>query len=125
MYLLSSKDSGLQNASSTTDKLRFRLSSYKENGSKALKGKEQIQPELFEHFTHGNHNCFLNDCSIALIDKRDSQDPTRREEHWEKGFENCCSSWVKCVRLMVAPARLYTFFWGESLVNVKFVFLFK
>ena len=38
---------------------------------KALRGEEHMQPELFEHFAADNHNCFLNDCSITLIDKTD------------------------------------------------------
>ena len=43
-----------------------------------------MQPELFEHFAADNHNCFLTDCSITLIDKTDGSDPTRREEYWRK-----------------------------------------
>ena len=39
-----------------------------------------MQPELFEHFTADNHNCFLTDCSITLIDKTDGSDPRRKEE---------------------------------------------
>ena len=36
-----------------------------------------MQPELFEH------NCFLNERRVTLIDKTDGSDPTRREEHWK------------------------------------------
>ena len=43
-----------------------------------------MQPELFEHFAADNHNFFLTDCSIRLIDKTDGSDPTRREEYWRK-----------------------------------------
>ena len=43
-----------------------------------------MQLKLFEHFTDDDHNCFLNDCSITLIDKTDDSDPTRREENWRK-----------------------------------------
>ena len=40
--------------------------------------------KLFEHFADDYHNCFLNDCSITLVDKRDDSDSTRREEKWRK-----------------------------------------
>ena len=38
-----------------------------------------MQPNLFESFADDNHNCFLNDYSVRLIDKLDGLDPTRRE----------------------------------------------
>ena len=41
-----------------------------------------MQPELFEHFHREEHNGFLQDCSIPLIDKTDGLDPTRWEEYW-------------------------------------------
>ena len=41
-----------------------------------------MQPELFEHFHSEEHNGFLQDCSITLIDKTDYSDTTRREEYW-------------------------------------------
>ena len=41
-----------------------------------------MQPELFEHFHTEEHNGFLQDCSIPLIDKTDGLDPTRWEEYW-------------------------------------------
>ena len=50
-----------------------------------------MQPELFEHFAADNHNCFLNDYSITLIDKTDSLDPTRREEYWRKVLKTVAS----------------------------------
>ena len=43
-----------------------------------------MQPKLLEHFAADNHNCFLTDCSITLIDKTDGSDPTRREGDWRK-----------------------------------------
>ena len=43
-----------------------------------------MQPELFENFATDNHYCFLNDCSITLIDKINGSDPTRRDEYWRK-----------------------------------------
>ena len=39
-----------------------------------------MQPLVLEHFSSNHHNCFLEDCSITLIDKNDGSDPTTREE---------------------------------------------
>ena len=38
-----------------------------------------MQPLVCEHFLN-DHNGSLEDCSIALIDKTDGADSTRREE---------------------------------------------
>ena len=84
IHLLSCKVCGLQYVGSTTDKFRLHWNNYKENHRKALRGKEHMQLELFEHFAADNHNCFLTDCSITLIDKTDGSDPTRREGYWKK-----------------------------------------
>ena len=81
---MSSKVCGLQYVGSATDKFRSRWNSYKENDRKALRGEEYMQPELFKHFAPGNHDCFLTDCSITLIEKTGVSDPTRREEYWRK-----------------------------------------
>ena len=43
-----------------------------------------MQADLFEHFDSHGHSGFLEDCTIALIDKTDSADPTRREEYWRR-----------------------------------------
>ena len=40
-----------------------------------------MQPLAFEHFSSNDHNGFLEDWSITLIDKTDGFDPTRREEN--------------------------------------------
>ena len=39
-----------------------------------------MQPERFENFAADNHNCFLIDFSITLIDKIDGSDHTIRED---------------------------------------------
>ena len=59
-------------------------------------------------FPADNHNFFLNDFSITLIDKTDGSDHTRRKEH-------CSSLWVKYFKLMVSFSDFYTFFQGSSL----------
>ena len=78
IYLLS----GLQHLGTTTDRFLLIWSNYKDNDTKAERGEEHMQPELFEHFHLKKHNGFLQDSSITLIDKTDGSDPTRREEYW-------------------------------------------
>ena len=46
-----------------------------------------MKPKLFEYFADDNHNCFLNDCSVRLIDKLDGSDLTRREGYSSKVFK--------------------------------------
>ena len=82
IYLLSCKTCGLQYVSSTSDRFRLRWNNYKGNDRKALRREEHMQPELFEHFHSEEHNGFLQDFSITLIDKTDGSVPTRREEYW-------------------------------------------
>ena len=41
-----------------------------------------MQPSVFEHFSLDDDNCFLEDCSSALIDKTNGSNPTRREKYW-------------------------------------------
>ena len=84
VYLRSCKVCGLQYIGSTTDKFRLRWNNYKENNRKAKRGEEYMQPLVFEHFSSNNHNGFLEDCSIAFIDKTDGSDPTGREEYWRR-----------------------------------------
>ena len=83
IYLLSYL-CGLQYVGSTTDKFRLRCSNCKENSQKAKRGDEHMQPLVFKHFSSNDHNGFLEDCSITLIDKTDGSDPTRREEYWRR-----------------------------------------
>ena len=81
-----------------------------------------MQPELFEHFAADNHNCFLTDCSITLIDKTDGSDPTRREEYWRKVLKTVAPYGLN-IKLMVSSTRFYTFFLGSSLVYVQCLLL--
>ena len=84
IYLLSCKVCGLQHVGFATDKFRLRWNNYKENNSKAKKKEEHMQPLIFEHFSSNDHNGFLEDYSITLIDKTDGPNPTRREEYWRR-----------------------------------------
>ena len=43
-----------------------------------------MQLLVFEHFSSNDHNGFLEDCSIAVIDKTDGSDPTRGEVYWRR-----------------------------------------
>ena len=81
IYLLSCKVCGLQYVSSTTDKFRLRWNNYNENNRKAKRREEHMQPLVFAHFSSNDHNSFLEDFSITLIDKSDGTDPTSREEY--------------------------------------------
>ena len=72
IYLLSCKTCGLHYVGSTTDTFRLRWNNYKDNDRKAQWGEEHMQRQLFEHFHSDEHNGFLQDCSITLIDKTDA-----------------------------------------------------
>ena len=43
-----------------------------------------MQPLVLEQFSSNDHNGFLEDYSITLIDKTDGSDPTRSEEYWRR-----------------------------------------
>ena len=66
----------------TAYKFRLKWNNYKENTQKAKRGEELLQPLVFEHFSSNDHNGFLEDYSIALIDKTNEAEPTEREEQW-------------------------------------------
>ena len=67
-----------------TNKFRLSWNNYMENNRKAKRREEHMQPLIFEHYFSNDHNGFLEDCSITLIDKTDGSDPTRREEYWRR-----------------------------------------
>ena len=50
IYLLSSKDCGLQNVGSTTDKYCFCYNDYKEKNRKALRGEKHRKSKNFQNF---------------------------------------------------------------------------
>ena len=84
IYLLSCKVFGLLYVGSTTDKFRLRWNNYKENNQKAKRGEEHMQPLVSEHFSSNDHNGFLEDFRITLIDKIDGSDPTKRVIYWRR-----------------------------------------
>ena len=44
------------------------------------KGNTVLQKHLFEHFDLAGRNNYLEDVTLALIDKTDARDPTERED---------------------------------------------
>ena len=71
----------MQYVGSTTDPFRYCCNNYKDNNRKAGREVGHMLVDLFEHFTSHEHNGFLEDFTITLIDKADVADPTRREEY--------------------------------------------
>ena len=69
IYLLSSKICGLKYVGSTTDRFRLMWNNCKDKDRKPQRGEEHMQLELFEHFHSEEHNGFLQDCSITLINR--------------------------------------------------------
>ena len=84
IYLLPCNVCGLRYVGSTTDKFRLWWNNCKENNWKGKRGEEHMQPLVFEHFSSNDHNGFLEDSSITLVEKTDGSDPTRRKEYWRK-----------------------------------------
>ena len=41
-----------------------------------------MQRHLYEHFNLPGHSGFLNDVSVILIDKTDSEDLAKWEDYW-------------------------------------------
>ena len=66
----------------TVDKFRTRWNNYRAADCKVAKGEIVMQQSLHVHFAQSDHNGFLKDCMIKLIDKTDAKDPTRRERFW-------------------------------------------
>ena len=53
-----------------------------DNNRKSLRRDEHKQAEFFAHFQSLNHNGFLENTEITLIDKTDPSDLTRHAEFW-------------------------------------------
>ena len=80
-----------------------------------------MQPELFEHYVADNHNCFLNDCSVTLIDKIDGSDPTRREEYWRKALTTVAPYGLNTLnRWLLLHAFIH---FSAGVFNVKYILL--
>ena len=46
-----------------------------------------MQQYLYEHYYNEDHNGFLGNVSISLIDKTDGFQPMKRENYWMKTLE--------------------------------------
>ena len=73
---------GKQYVGSTTDKFRYRWNNYKNCQRKAERREDHIQQYLHDYFLSKDHDGFLNNVEITLIDRTDPLDPERREEFW-------------------------------------------
>ena len=66
----------------TVEECRYRWNSYNNNGRKYQEDGTFMQQHIFEHFYEEGHHSFLEDVSIALIDKTDPSKPSQRENYW-------------------------------------------
>ena len=64
------------------DSFRFRWINSKCNYHKHEKGESVKQQHLYDHFILEDHTQFVNDVWIIFIDKADTTDPLKREQHW-------------------------------------------
>ena len=65
LYLLGCKVCGKEYVGSTFTSLRTRFNNYKSSSTKL----SVAQAEIFRHFTEANHNGFLEDVTIRIIDR--------------------------------------------------------
>ena len=79
IYLLSWKCCGKQYVGETIDSFRYRWNNYKENDRKHSCKESCMQEHLFKHFNNMGYSGFLNNISIALIDKTDVKNPKREK----------------------------------------------
>ena len=68
-----------------------------------------MQSELFEHCAADNHNYFLTDCNITLID---GSAPTRREENWIKVLKTVTPYGLNTLNWWLLLHAFYTFFYA-------------
>ena len=84
IYLLSCKSCGKQYVGNTTDHFRSRWNNYKSDVRKAESGDmENVKQKFLQsHFLQRDHQGFLKDVEVRLIDKTQASDPTKREFYW-------------------------------------------
>ena len=76
-----------------------------------------------------DHNGFLEDCSIALIDKADVDGPTRREEYWKRVLETVTPyglntiDWLFHLGKFLKTWKILCIFWGKGVSIVKYLLL--
>ena len=85
IYLFSCKSCGKQYvANTTTNHFRSRWNNYKSDIRKAESGDmENVKQKFLQsHFLQRDHQGFLKDVEVRLIDKTQASDPTKREFYW-------------------------------------------
>ena len=92
IYLLSCKTCGKQYTSKTIDKFRSRQNNYKTDARKAAIGNKESckQQSLQNHFLQDDHQWFLEDVEVTLIDKTQTSDPIKREYYWKRTLKILC-----------------------------------
>ena len=75
------KSCGKQDVGNTTDHFRSRWNIYKSDVKKAESGNmENVKQKFLQsHFLQRDHQGFLKDLEVRLIDKSQASDPTKRE----------------------------------------------
>ena len=84
IYQLSYKSCGKQYVGNTTDHFRSRWNNYKSDVRKAGSGDMGNVKQKFSqsHFLQRDHQGFLKDVEVRLIDKTQASNPTKREFYW-------------------------------------------
>ena len=82
MYLLTCNKCKKQYTGQTTDNFCGRWNNYKSKSKSFKRGEKCIQEHLYKHFESERDTEFLDDVSIALIDKIDGSNPTKGENYW-------------------------------------------
>ena len=84
IYLLTCKSYGKQYVGNATGHFRSRRKNYKSHVRKAESGDmENVKQKFLQsHFLRRDHQGFLKDVEVCLIDKTQASDPTKREFYW-------------------------------------------
>ena len=84
IYLLSCKSYDKQYVRNTTDHFRSRWNNYNSDIRKAESGDmENVNQKFLQsHFLQRDHQDFLKDVEVRLIDKTQASGPTKREFYW-------------------------------------------
>ena len=84
IYLFSCRTCGKQYRGEPTDRFRYRWNNYKMEARRAENGDmENVkQKSLQSHFLQDDHEGFLEDVEVRLIDKVQGSNPTIREYYW-------------------------------------------
>ena len=88
-----------------------------------------MQPLVFEHFSLNDHNGFLEDWNILLIDKAHGSDHTKREEYWRRVLKTATLyglstiDWLFCFGKFWNSCKISWIFRGKCLYFVKYILL--